>query len=147
MLNAQVSTIDGCMLRCALCPRCNFVTVSLGAPRWACAWFSSCDMTAMTPIPTDRGRGGGEAESARALLGSDGEDVAALAASFEGEQLTMPLVPADRQRLLAAHERSLESQLMAHAAAGFCGITNDADPGNCSAQVSVSAQLGNAGLS
>ena len=121
MLNEQLSTVDGCVLHCALCARCQYVTLSLGAPHWGCAWFTTCDTSHMRPLASSIG--------------------ANLSADLDGTQLTIWLDPARRPSLRAQYERSVDGQLMAHASAGFCGLTSDADPGNCSAPNSKGAYL------
>ena len=122
MLNEQVSTVDGCIDYCANCPQCRYVTLSLGAPRWGCAWFASCDTSSM-----------------QALAASG--DHNSSAADLAGVQLTIRLDAAPKATLHAQHEQSIEGKLAAHASAGFCGITTDADPGNCSVDKSQGSYL------
>ena len=52
------------------------------------------------------------------------------------EQALAAARAAEKVSLAAGWRASVEGQLMAHASAGFCGITTDADVGNCSAAAS-----------
>ena len=69
----QVSTLEGCLSYCSRCDHCSHVSVAFGAARWSCAWFSSCDTSAMPPVFPQSAAAVSPAiiDSTRAFLASD----------------------------------------------------------------------------